>query len=84
FWAVTRMLEIFRTVQSGVPETIDVSDHRAARAWQVEPILGHYVYLNVEDTEFRVYFEEHGKGIPLILPAHRRFRRTAVAPFAER
>ncbi|MGN6403252.1 alpha/beta fold hydrolase [Sinomonas sp.] len=32
-----------------------------------EPITGHYVYLTVEGTEYRVYYEEAGQGIPLIV-----------------
>jgi pimeloyl-ACP methyl ester carboxylesterase len=29
--------------------------------------LGRYVYLNLDDVEYRVYFEEAGTGIPLLL-----------------
>lgn len=32
-----------------------------------EPIKGGYVYLTVEDVEYRVYYEEAGQGIPLIV-----------------
>ena len=32
-----------------------------------EPIKGGYVYLTVEDIEYRVYYEEAGQGIPLIV-----------------
>lgn len=31
-----------------------------------EPVVGKYVYLKVQDVEYRVYFEENGKGIPLV------------------
>jgi pimeloyl-ACP methyl ester carboxylesterase len=36
---------------------------------RIEPITGRYVYLGVEDVEYRVYFEEAGNpdGIPLIV-----------------
>ena len=27
---------------------------------------GHYVYIRVQDIEYRVYFEENGRGIPLL------------------
>ncbi|MCQ4129025.1 alpha/beta hydrolase [Rhodococcus erythropolis] len=30
-------------------------------------IVGRYVYLDVEDVEYRVYYEESGAGIPVIL-----------------
>lgn len=32
-----------------------------------DPITGRYVYLTVEDVEYRVYYEEAGQGIPLIV-----------------
>ncbi len=28
---------------------------------------GRYVYLTIDGVEYRVYFEEHGSGIPLLL-----------------
>ena len=32
-----------------------------------DPITGRYVYLTVEEIEYRVFYEEAGSGIPLIL-----------------
>jgi pimeloyl-ACP methyl ester carboxylesterase len=32
----------------------------------IEPIEGRYVYLTIQGIEYRVYFEEAGKGIPII------------------
>jgi len=32
-----------------------------------DPITGGYVYLTVDDIEYRVYVEEAGVGIPLLL-----------------
>jgi pimeloyl-ACP methyl ester carboxylesterase len=32
-----------------------------------DPITGGYLYITVEDIEYRVYYEEAGKGIPLLL-----------------
>ena len=32
-----------------------------------EPITGHYINIEVEGTEYRVYYEEAGQGIPLLL-----------------
>jgi pimeloyl-ACP methyl ester carboxylesterase len=66
FWAVTRMLDIFRALQNGSLETSAATIHRAERTTKIEPIVGRYIYLNVEGTEFRVYWEECGTGIPLI------------------
>jgi pimeloyl-ACP methyl ester carboxylesterase len=31
-----------------------------------DDIVGRYLYLSVEDVEYRVYFEENGAGIPLL------------------
>ena len=33
---------------------------------KLEPIIGRYLYLSYEGEEYRVYFEENGKGIPLV------------------
>lgn len=35
-------------------------------AARFEPNIGRYVYLNVLGTEYRVYYEEVGKGFPLV------------------
>ena len=32
----------------------------------VEPIVGKYIHLTVQGIEYRVYYEENGKGIPII------------------
>jgi pimeloyl-ACP methyl ester carboxylesterase len=32
----------------------------------IEPITGKYIYLTIQGIEYRVYYEESGKGIPLI------------------
>jgi pimeloyl-ACP methyl ester carboxylesterase len=33
---------------------------------RIEPIEGRYIYLTVQGIEYRVYYEESGKGIPII------------------
>jgi pimeloyl-ACP methyl ester carboxylesterase len=33
---------------------------------RVEPIIGRYMYLTVQNIEYRVYYEENGQGIPMI------------------
>jgi len=33
---------------------------------RVDPIIGRYMYLTIEGIEYRVYYEESGKGIPFI------------------
>ncbi len=32
-----------------------------------DPIVGRYIYLNVQGVEYRVYYEEAGQGIPLLV-----------------
>ena len=34
---------------------------------KISPIHGGYVYLDIQGTEYRVYYEEAGEGIPLVL-----------------
>jgi len=31
-----------------------------------EPMTGRYIYLTVQGIEYRIYYEESGKGIPII------------------
>jgi pimeloyl-ACP methyl ester carboxylesterase len=33
---------------------------------KLEPVTGKYIYIKVQGVEYRVYFEENGKGIPLL------------------
>lgn len=32
-----------------------------------DSVIGRYVYVDIEDVEYRVYFEESGEGRPLLL-----------------
>ena len=32
-----------------------------------DPIKGQYIYLDIEGVEYRVYYEEAGEGIPLLV-----------------
>ena len=66
FWAVTRMLEVFRALQNDSPAAPAASMQRSERASKIEPVAGCYLHLNVQGTEYRVYFEQNGAGIPLI------------------
>jgi len=66
FWAVTRMLEIFRALQNDAPAAPAATMQRSERASKIEPVAGRYLHLNVQGTEYRVYFEQNGAGIPLI------------------
>ena len=31
-----------------------------------DPAVGRYIYINIQGVEYRIYFEESGKGIPLV------------------
>jgi pimeloyl-ACP methyl ester carboxylesterase len=33
---------------------------------KIEPVTGRYIYLTIQETEYRIYYEESGKGIPII------------------
>jgi pimeloyl-ACP methyl ester carboxylesterase len=65
FWAVNRMLELFREVQNGMPEK-PREIIKKSRPAKIEPVTGNYVYLDIQGVEYRVYFEQSGSGIPLI------------------
>ena len=32
----------------------------------IEPIIGRYMYVTIQGIEYRIYYEENGKGIPMI------------------
>ena len=66
FWAVTRMLEILREFENGAPSNAAEAAAPEPRAGQIEPIVGNYVHLTIDGVGYRVYFEECGRGIPLI------------------
>ena len=36
-------------------------------ASKLSPIIGRYVYVTVQGVEYRVYFEEVGKGTPVLM-----------------
>lgn len=65
FWAVSRMLAIFREFQNGA-SCAAIQAPAEKQPGTIEPIVGRYVFLGIEGTQYRVYFEEAGSGIPLI------------------
>ena len=32
----------------------------------IEPVTGHYIHVPFEGEEYRIFYEESGKGIPLV------------------
>jgi pimeloyl-ACP methyl ester carboxylesterase len=65
FWALTRMLDIFREFENGAPPAAEAATPEPSGG-QIEPVVGKYIYLNIHGVGYRVYFEECGSGIPLI------------------
>ena len=65
FWAITRMLDIFRELENGAPPATKETQAEQPIG-QIEPVVGKYVYLSIQGIGYRVYFEECGRGIPLI------------------
>ncbi len=65
FWAVNRMLAIFRDFQNGGPSAVAPSPKNKANG-TIEAVTGRYVYLIVQGIEYRVYYEQNGSGIPLV------------------
>ena len=34
---------------------------------KMSDIIGRYIYVTVDDVEYRVYFEEAGSGVPVLM-----------------
>ena len=64
FWAVNRMLDIFRECQTG--STIQSGPAAKFDRGGCEAIVGRYLHVDILGIEYRVYFEENGQGIPLL------------------
>ena len=45
---------------------MSVNANKENRMAKFDPIVGKYVYLKIQGIEYRVYFEESGKGIPIL------------------
>jgi pimeloyl-ACP methyl ester carboxylesterase len=61
--AIQRIGTLLRELVHGTPEPVAVTRPPG----QFSPIEGRYVYLTVGGQEFRIYFEEAGTGIPVLL-----------------
>ncbi|MET0586745.1 MAG: alpha/beta hydrolase [Candidatus Binatia bacterium] len=64
FWAVNRMLDIFRECQTG--STIPSGPAAKFDRGGCEAIVGRYLHVDILGIEYRIYFEENGQGIPLL------------------
>ena len=61
--AITRLIEIMREQRSGASPDRP-SPKPASRG--IEAVVGRYVHLDIEGVDYRVYFEEAGRGIPMV------------------
>jgi pimeloyl-ACP methyl ester carboxylesterase len=64
YGAICRLVELMRDQINGPPASTQVAAeiHRAH-----DDAVGRYVYLDIQSTRYRVYYEETGSGIPLIM-----------------
>lgn len=63
YGAVMRAIELLRPDANSENTTVVVD----AKPGQSDSPVGHYVHLNIEDVDYRIYYEEAGTGIPLLL-----------------
>jgi pimeloyl-ACP methyl ester carboxylesterase len=63
FMAVRRFIDLLRLTVNGRPARDPVPD--VDRPF--DTAVGRYVYLRLDGVQYRVYFEESGRGIPLLL-----------------
>jgi pimeloyl-ACP methyl ester carboxylesterase len=61
--AVMRAVELLRPADPGVA----VAPAAASRPGRFDSPVGRYVHLDLEGQDYRVYFEEAGSGIPMLL-----------------
>ena len=64
YGAVRCIVDVLRELQSGPSPRQSVPD--VARRF--DDAVGRYAYIRVDGIQYRVYFEETGQGIPLLLP----------------
>ena len=69
--ALRRFIELARASASGTSATTPLTRRSGSRMGELSATVGRYVYVDVHDVEYRVYFEERGPvgggGIPLLL-----------------
>ena len=64
YWAIARLMDLMRIVQNDLaPATNPIAVHEQV---YTEPQRGQYVYVEVDGIKYRVYYEENGRGIPLV------------------
>jgi pimeloyl-ACP methyl ester carboxylesterase len=63
FMALRRFIDVLRTTVNGWPALDPVAD--VDRTF--DAAVGRYVYVRVDGVQYRIYFEESGQGLPLLL-----------------
>ncbi|MFN8555931.1 MAG: alpha/beta hydrolase [Dehalococcoidia bacterium] len=64
--AVRRLIEVMSLVRHGRGSGVPVTVARSSQA-KFDTAVGRYIYLPIDGVEYRVYFEETGQGIPILL-----------------
>ncbi len=64
--ALRRLVEVMRTVQHGSAGMPPTTVARRSTA-KYDSAVGRYIYLTIDGVEYRVYYEETGRGIPILL-----------------
>jgi pimeloyl-ACP methyl ester carboxylesterase len=65
--AITRLIEVLRTVVNGIPDRPLRPFLRDYPLEATDTAVGRYIYVTVGEDRFRVYYEEAGQGTPLLL-----------------
>jgi pimeloyl-ACP methyl ester carboxylesterase len=62
--AIREFIDVLRRLRSGPPPALTVPDVNR----EFDSVIGRYMYVSVQGTQYRIYFEEAGRGpVPLIL-----------------
>jgi pimeloyl-ACP methyl ester carboxylesterase len=62
--AIQRLMGVLREINNGGSTGVPTTVPRVERKF--DSPVGRYVYVDVDDVQYRVYYEEAGQGIPLI------------------
>jgi pimeloyl-ACP methyl ester carboxylesterase len=65
FPAIARIIEIVRESKGSLPNAGRAAPDR--RASRIDSPIGRYVHVDLDGVDHRIYFEEAGQGIPMLL-----------------
>ena len=63
FGAVMRAIELLRPADPGV----SIAPKSKSQVGKIDAPVGRYVHLDLEGQDYRIYFEEAGQGIPVLM-----------------